>query len=382
MNRTAGAATATFAALVASLAMEASAVGQELSLRREVPSATVTCAPDANPETGVVTQADRQEAARLSSAATQAAIVGDHRGARDLLLRASRLDPSAADVTYLLGRSYEELGDTAAAIRQYCRYLALESSGADAGEVQGRLAALGASDEPELPDEASRQFRMGVVNFDLDRLVTAEQAFARVVEVAPEFAFGHYNLGVTLVAAGRNEAAANSFERFLELVPESDDREVLVSAVEALRNPPKLYNPGAAMATSLILPGVGQFYSGRPVAGFFFLSAVAGSVAFGYLAEDVRIECRVAPVGGVCPPNDIVSEQRERPYLTAALGAAGALALIAAIDAYRGASGKNRAAGTGVTVAFHDGPSGRLGLPALALDRRGAVSVGLLRLEF
>ncbi len=382
MNRTAGAATAAFAVLVASLAMEASAVGQELSLKRELPSATVTCTPDSNPEVGVVTEEERREAARLSSAAMQAAIVGDHRGARDLLLRASRLDPSAADVYYLLGRSSEELGDTAAAIRQYCRYLALEESGADAGDVQGRLAALGASDEPELPDEASRQFRMGVVNFDLDRFVTAEQAFARVVEVAPEFPLGHYNLGITRVAAGRNEEAAASLARYLELVPDAEDGEVLASAVETLRDPPKLYNPGAAMATSLLLPGVGQLYSGRPVAGLFFLSAVAGSVAFGYLAEDVRIECRVPPVGGVCPPNDVVSEERERPYLTAALGAAGALALIAAIDAYRGASGRNRAAGTGVTVAVLDGLNGRLGLPALALNRRGAVSVGLLRLEF
>ena len=382
MNRAAGAATALVAVLVTSLVTGAPAVGQQLVLKREIPNAAFTCSTEVDTGTGVVTDADRQEAARLSSAATQASIVGDHAGARDLLLRASRLDPAAADVSYSLARAYEELENHPAAIRQYCRYLGLHGAEADAAEVQARVATLGASDEAPIPDEASRRFRMGVVNFDLDRMETAAESFAQVVETVPTFAPGHYNLGVTRVAAGQHALAVESLQRYLELDPDAADGETVTSAINALSNPARTYNPGAAMATSLFLPGTGQFISGRPAAGFAFLAAAAGAAAFGWFREDILIECRIPPTGGVCPPNDIVSEQRERPYLATGLGVAGAVALFAAIDAYRGASGSNRAARPAVTVAMGRGAGLRLGIAAPTVDRRGTVSLRLLRMEF
>ena len=381
MNRTAGAVTLWVAVLGALALCPPVVEGQQLVLRREIPTSAVTC-PPIDTGTGVVTDEDRQEAARLSSAATQASIVGDHTGARDLLLRASRLNPSDPEIVYLLGRAYEELGEDGAAIRQYCRYMALEGSEADVSEVQARVTALGAPEIPEISDEAARRFRMGVVNFDLERLDTAEESFAAVVDDAPEFSAGHYNLGLARVASGQLELAAESLERYLELEPDAADRELIASAVASLRQPQNTYNAGAALATSLVLPGVGQFISGRPGAGFAFLSAAAGAAAFGWFRENVVIECRTPPVNNECAPADVVREDRERPYLATGIGVAGAIALFAAIDAYRGASANNRAAVPAVTVAMRDRVSARIGPTGIGVDRRGAVSFRLLRVEF
>ena len=170
----------------------------------------------------------------------------------------------------------------------------------DATEVQGRMSALWGEEDPDIPAEAARRFRMGVVNFDLDQIETAEASFADVVAAAPEFALGHYNLGLTRIVAGQPEAAAASLERYLELAPEAEDQDEVASAVEALLNPPRQYNPGASMATSLLIPGMGQFISGRPAAGFAFLAAAGGAVAFGVLTEDILIECRTPPAGEPC----------------------------------------------------------------------------------
>ena len=380
MIRAAGAAFS-IAVLVA-CALGSPLAGQELTLLRELPSAVVTCPPSPEVDPSTVTEEDRREATRLLQAATQASIVGDAAGARDLLLRASRRDPTNADAFYQLGRSYEDLGDAEAAIRQYCRYLSVGGTEIDATEVQERMSALWDEEDPEIPEEAARRFRMGVVNFDLDRLDVAEESFGQVVAAAPEFALGHYNLGLTQIVNGENEAAISSLERYLELAPSAEDRDQVETALSVLRNPPREYNAGAAMATSLFVPGLGHFISGRPGAGFAFLAATGGAVAFGWLREDILIECRTPPVAGVCPSNDIVREERERPYLAAGLGVAGALALFAAIDAYRGVSSRNAGLGPAVTVALGESGEGRIGVTDLAVDRRGRVSFLLLRLEF
>jgi Flp pilus assembly protein TadD len=55
----------------------------------------------------------------------EAAIVGDHRQARDVFVDAARLSPGDERIAYQLGRTYEELGERSNAIREYCRFLAL-----------------------------------------------------------------------------------------------------------------------------------------------------------------------------------------------------------------------------------------------------------------
>ena len=54
---------------------------------------------------------------------------------------------------------------------------------------------------------------MGVVQRELGRLDDSEEAFRRVVSLAPDLALGYYNLGHTLFLQGRYQAALSAYER-------------------------------------------------------------------------------------------------------------------------------------------------------------------------
>jgi hypothetical protein len=103
-------------------------------------------------------------------------------------------------------------------------------------------------------------------------------------------------------------------------------------------------------------------------------------LAFGMLTEDVVVECRTIPVDDVCPSGDVVREERTRPYLAASLGAAGAIALISAIDAYRGARRRNRVP-EGFSLFRFDPQGARIGLPRVALTG-SQTRIELFRLTF
>lgn len=118
--------------------------------------------------TSSVSETDRAEAARLATQASQAAILGDRRGAVSLLERAARLDPHAEDIAYRLGRMLESTEARDRAVRQYCRYLGLDPAGAEAEEVRARIAALAAPAEepaavPASQHRASTAFVRGLV---------------------------------------------------------------------------------------------------------------------------------------------------------------------------------------------------------------------------
>ncbi len=370
-------------AAAVALATPVGSAAQTLTLKRDLADRSAgPCSATLIGEAGLVTESDRAEAARLASSATQAAIVGDHGGARDLLLRATRLDPESGDVAYLLGRAYEELGSGASAIREYCRYLTLTPDAPDGPDVEARIATLDPDSKPALSQEAELQFRRGVAAFDLGQYATAQQAFAAVIAVEPLFGPAYFNRAVSLAASGQADASIRDLERYVELEEDPEDANQVAAAVRTLRNPPKRYSPGGAMLGSLVLPGTGQLYTGRSLAGFGFMAVAVGAVVFGELSEKVQIECRVPPTAGVCQPSNIVSETREKPFRAAAYGTAAAVALYAAIDAYRGAGRRNASAGAGLTVALGSDRSPSFVVPQIGLNRRGQVTLRLLRLSF
>jgi hypothetical protein len=70
---------------------------------------------------------------------------GDVKEARSLLRRASELDATNKTAVYHLGRTSEALGDSAAAMTAYCRYLALTPTTAEAVEAHQRVTRLSQS---------------------------------------------------------------------------------------------------------------------------------------------------------------------------------------------------------------------------------------------
>ncbi|MEO8562439.1 MAG: YMGG-like glycine zipper-containing protein [bacterium] len=86
--------------------------------------------------------ANRTLAKELTLQAQGADMQGNVREAQSLLRRASELDETNKSAAYHLGRTNEALGDRAAAMTAYCRYLALTPTTAESAEARQRVSDL------------------------------------------------------------------------------------------------------------------------------------------------------------------------------------------------------------------------------------------------
>jgi tetratricopeptide (TPR) repeat protein len=125
---------------------------------------------------------------------------------------------------------------------------------AEAGRLMPTLSAafinLGATlGELDRPEEALQAFHqalkydpngytivnnIGVVSRELGRLADSEAAFRKVVALAPEFVFGHYNLGHTLFLQGRYQAALAAYLEGQRRDPQKNARQACRLAVVKL----------------------------------------------------------------------------------------------------------------------------------------------------
>ena len=85
--------------------------------------------------------------------------------------------------------------------------------GAALGELDRRSEALEAFHCALACDRDSPQTHnnIGVLSRELGNLTESEAAFRRVLELAPDMAFGYYNLGHTLFLQGRYQAALSAY---------------------------------------------------------------------------------------------------------------------------------------------------------------------------
>jgi tetratricopeptide (TPR) repeat protein len=224
----------------------------------------------------------------------EAAIVGDHRQARDVFVDAARLSPGDERIAYQLGRAYEELGERPNAIREYCRFLALAPQASDAPDVRTRIAALAAPPNGSSPasDPVATAFRAGVGHLDQRRWREAADAFGRVIQSLPRAAEAYYDRGLALSALDERDAAVRDFEQYLTLRPAADDQVQVRAQIEALRRP--TWSTSTALVTGLLLPGLGQVYTSRPWIGLG-VAAVAGTALFMALSSKDEQEIREFP---------------------------------------------------------------------------------------
>ena len=209
----------------------------------------------------------------------EAAIVGDHRQARDVFLDAARLSPGDERIAYQLARAYEELNERPAAIREYCRFLALAPQASDAADVRARIVALSASPAgtTSVADQAAAVFRTGVGHLDQRRWREASDAFGRVIQMYPRAAEAYYNRGLALTGLDARDAAVRDFEQYLALRPAAEDQALVRQRIGALRAP--TWNANTALVGGLVLPGFGQAYTSRPWIGLG-VAAVAGTALY------------------------------------------------------------------------------------------------------
>lgn len=313
----------------------------------------------------------RREAAQLASEAGQAVILGDLEQARELLARAVELHPSSGDLAYRHGRVLEDLGEAAAAGREYCRSVELASEGEGADDARTRLRRLATAEQGSLPSGAVAAFWDGVASANAGLLEDAADSFTRAVILAPRWPQAIYNRGVARIRLGSIRAGAEDLRRYLELSPEAPDAQAVTGRLRELegRTASGGPSPGTALTLGVLLPGMGQFYSGRVLGGLTVLGAASASVATGFLIREIRVRClTLVEPGQECPPGQSLGEEVDRPYLLPFVGGAVAIALVGAIEAFLEARG---ARGSAVAGTALDGP-GKLRVlgPSISVRRR------------
>lgn len=329
----------------------------------------------------------RDAARELSTSANRALVVGDLEQARELFEQASELDAHSGDLHYSLGRVLEQMGEIRAALAAYCKVLALarekpEAEG-PAEDARHRRDALADTLSQDVPYTARVVFERGARSAEAGRLADAVQQFRAAGERAPRWAEAYYNEGVALARVGRYDAAAGRLARYLELRPDADD------AVEVARRIGQLERAAststgsskAALALGLFVPGFGQLYSGRSVAGLAVLGAAAGAVAAGFFIREADVRCLTTPEPGAsCPAEEVVSRTVSKPYLTQALVAAGALTAFAAVEAWLRADGDSSAR-PGALVAADAGELS-FGVPGVSLGADRSLDLVVVGLHF
>jgi tetratricopeptide (TPR) repeat protein len=86
------------------------------------------------------------------------------------------------------------------------------------------------------PDSYTILNSVGVASRELGQLDRSEAALQRVVDLAPAFVFGHYNLGHTLFLAGKHADALRAYEQGQRLDPEKNRRQGCRLAMMRLAN--------------------------------------------------------------------------------------------------------------------------------------------------
>jgi tetratricopeptide (TPR) repeat protein len=356
---------------------------QELTLQRDYPGLGPFACPA--PEASVAPLPDeRAQAGQLASDAIQAVILGELLRAEELLARAIALDPVSAELAYRHARVLEDLGRPNEAMLGYCRSLDHGAEAAGIEDAQARLDALYEIVRARIPQAAREAFVAGVAMADLESYDLSLTAFTRAIEAAPDWPPPIYNRAVVLERVGRVSESLVDYRRYLELTPSEIDPVVaavterigMLEGLVALPTP----SPGGALALG-IFPGMGHYYSGRSLGGTVVLGAAATAVAAGILFKEITVRCLVAVgPGESCPPHQVVDETTSRPYLRPAVGAAVAVTVIGAIEAFVRAR-RRRAEAAGVLAPTVETRGLRLAAPSVSA-RRGRVDVSLLALRF
>ncbi len=314
----------------------AASSGPSLAPKRSLTlPAVAACLREAPPAT--VGRRDELAARTVASRARELALVGDRAGARTAFARAVALDPSSAPLAYDLARASEEAGDTRGALAAYCQFLALAPTASDARDARARVGRLSGGGGEGADRRARDAFSRGLVAFDAGVYATATSAFSEVLRETPNAPEASYNRGLAELALGRDTAAARDLAAYVASPAAGPDRGEVLRAVDALRRP--VWSSGTAFTRGLV-PGFGQLYTARPVAGVAVLAATATAVGFALSQQSaVRDSAFVDRFGNRYTSPITV---KRRPYLGAGLGAAALLTLGAAFEAAHFAAGAGR----------------------------------------
>ena len=283
----------------------------------------------------VPTAERRRQAQDLAQRGQQAAILGDRTGARDLLRQAATLDPVNADLAYQLARAEESAGADTEAARAYCRFITLAPDAPEAADARTRLAQLMVSSRHADSARAASAFARGLAAYERGQLDSADVAFSAALALSPDWPSAYYDRAVVRTALGRRTDAASDFQQYLRLHPDAANRTRLSSRITSLQDAP--LSPVRALAIGLVIPGGGQFYTGRNLRGALTLLGSGAALACGMRQSTSTEEVQQSATDPFGNPYTYTTTRRvtDRPCRTPGFTAAGVIAIVSAIDAYR-----------------------------------------------
>jgi tetratricopeptide (TPR) repeat protein len=261
-------------------------LAQQLAPKRSLAAAAPTgCAAITAPlnTTSASPLSDDAETRRLISAGQEASLQGDHAAARDAFAQAAKRSPNNAMLAYYLGREHEFLTQQTDAVRQYCRYLQLSPNARDADEVRGRIVRLVPASQLAQVDEARANFSSGVALLERKQFIAADSMFGSIAVKLPNTPEVYYNRGLSRAARGERALAVEDFQKYIDLSGNPPDRTAINTAVAQMQD--RVYGSGQALASGVILPGMGQMSTGRPFLGMAVLGSVAGLLVWGMAEE-------------------------------------------------------------------------------------------------
>jgi tetratricopeptide (TPR) repeat protein len=321
--------------ILPALAIGTPLLAQDLPLKRALPAATIVACPAFNaPPTPVQAQID--EANRLATLGDEAALEGDHKSARDLFQQAAQINQVDASLGYRLAREDEAMQERGPAIREYCRYLFLSPNANDVNQIRDKLAALLPSSELSRGTTMVERFRAGVQSYDQSDWSGAAQAFSNVVDAAPGFGPGFYDLALSRAHAHHQTGAIRDFDEYLQLTPNASDREAVRQREIELRH--ELPSATTAFWIGLI-PGGGQYYTRQIFLGVVVTGAAGGAIAWGAQSQTVTKTATFTDANG--HPYSETYPATEHKYLAAGIGAAAGVTLLGAIQAAIVAHGRS-----------------------------------------
>ncbi|MDQ2667795.1 MAG: hypothetical protein M3Z05_17530 [Gemmatimonadota bacterium] len=331
--------------LVAPWCASAQSAVRRDSLKRSDPDAPAPyrCAPVAVPS--APSEAGRRQARDLAQRSQQSAILGDRASARDQLRQAAALDPANADLAYQLARANDAANDSTGALPEYCRFLSLAPNAPDAGEARDRVAVLGRPLQTATSQPAQAAFQSGIAAYERNDLPTAETQFGGAITRQPAWADAYYNRALVLLALDDRTQAAADLEQYLRLKPEADDREAVVALLESLRA--TTLSPATALALGLVIPGAGQFYTSRPIAGSLALVGTSAALVYAF-SSSTRLVSEQKQGTDPFGQSYTYFETRsvsERRNLALGLAGAGAIVIVSAYEAYRHAGASTQPEG-------------------------------------
>jgi len=335
---------------------------QQLAVKRpRITAITLACR--AEPPTPQPAPQQRDEANKLSAQGEQSALEGDHKSAADFFARASALDPHDGTLAYRLGREKEELGDSATAVHEYCRYLALAPDAGDAKQVSDRILQLLPAPTLHRAEVVATAFQSGLGHYDARDWSGAEDAFTTAITADSALSAPVFDRALARENAHDAAGAIRDYNRYLALDPNAIDADSVRVKIEVYRHSA----PSVGKAVALgILPGGGQFYTGQPILGVGVLAAAGAGIALA--AQSTTVSGLVTktysfPFGGTYKSNVPITETQHQ-NAAAGLGVAAGVTIAGMIEAAVIAHHRSEAVSetTGLTLspAVFPTPDGRL----------------------